>query len=348
MSKKGTSRSIIANFGALASSLPSDRDPAQPPAPPARSAPRVNAGIIGATQRSLTEIREERDRLQELVAKGAWHELDPNLIDPSPFPDRLPDQSDGSFADFLKGFREEGQKVPIQVRPHPTVTGRYQVVFGHRRWRAARESGVAVKASVVELTDRELALAQGIENSARLDLSWIERALFAEQMSRADIRPKDIKAALSVDDAEMTRFRQVTKMIPVDIIRQIGRAPKAGRPRWGALADAFGRGASAAKRVESALADDKGSSSDGRFRLALAAATETRNREDQAREVELRTTSGTFLGKVAFGDGVRFSFAGKAGDFMEFLRGELPGLMERYSLRQEDRPAAPTNQNLGT
>jgi ParB family transcriptional regulator, chromosome partitioning protein len=348
MSKKGISRSIIANFGALTSSLPSEGEPAQVPAPSARSAPRVNAGIIGATQRSLTEIREERDRLQELVAKGAWHELDPNLIDPSPFPDRLPDESDGSFDDFLKGFREEGQKVPIQVRPHPTVTGRYQVVFGHRRWRAARESGVAVKASIVELTDRELALAQGIENSARQDLSWIERALFAEQMSRADIKPRDIKAALSVDDAEMTRFRQVAKVIPVDIIRQIGRAPKAGRPRWSVLADAFGRGSSVAKKVEAALAADKGSSSDARFRLALAAASEVRAREDQPREVELRTTSGTFLGKVAFGDGVRFSLSGKAGDFMKFLREELPGLMERYSSRHEAQPATPTNQNLGT
>ena len=32
--------------------------------------PRVGAGVIGATQRSLSELREERDRLQALVDAG--------------------------------------------------------------------------------------------------------------------------------------------------------------------------------------------------------------------------------------------------------------------------------------
>src|ERR1700722_5695302 len=104
MSKQAASRSIIASFGALASSLPpesetsTDSDKA---ASGTRPHTRVSAGIIGATQRSLAEIREERDRLQELVAKGASLELDPNQIDPSPFPDRLPDDNEVEFQSFV-------------------------------------------------------------------------------------------------------------------------------------------------------------------------------------------------------------------------------------------------------
>ena len=348
MSKKAVNRSIIANFGALTSSLPSDAESGHPTTPSARPTARVNAGIIGATQRSLSEIREERDRLQELVERGAWHELDPNLVDPSPFQDRLPDENDEEFQAFLKGFREEGQKVPIQVRPNPAVSGRYQVVFGHRRWRAARESGLPIKASVVEFSDAELALAQGIENSARQDLTWIERALFADQMSQAHIKPRDIKAALSVDDAEMTRFRQVTKAVPVEVIRLIGRAPKVGRPRWGALADAMDRGGSATERVRATLAAAKESSSDARFRLALTAAMGAARGEDDRSEIELRTKSGRLVGKVAFTDGVRFSFASKAEGFKQFLRDELPNLMERYSSLHEAAASPTTDQNLGT
>ena len=52
------------------------------------------------------------------------------------------------------------------------------------------------KVILTELTDAELVVAQGIENAARQDLSWIERALFVDRMDKAGIKPRDIRAAL--------------------------------------------------------------------------------------------------------------------------------------------------------
>ena len=247
MTKKTNSKSIIANFGALSSAPPDEPSSKElSEATAQRPSPRVGAGIIGATQRSLAEIREERDRLLALVESGgAVQEVDPELVDPSPFPDRLDDDNAESFEDFKKRLASEGQKVPVQLRPHPVQDGRYQIIYGHRRWRAARELGRKIRAVVATLSDAELVIAQGIENSDRQDLTWIERALFAWRMDEQDIKPRDIKAALSIDDAELARLRQVLRHVPIDVIEAIGRAPKIGRPRWMSLAQPRGRDAGA-------------------------------------------------------------------------------------------------------
>ncbi|MBB5574716.1 MULTISPECIES: plasmid partitioning protein RepB [Rhizobium] len=234
MTKSPKRSSLAASFGLLAADINADtQKPAEQQAPASAPA-RVGAGVIGAAHKAISDIRGERDRLLALLEAGSGGstEIDPSLIDPSPFPDRLPDDNDGSFAGFKKSIEEDGQKIPIQVRLHPTLTGRYQVIYGHRRLRAARELQRPVRALILEMSDRDLVVVQGIENAARQDLSWIERALFAWRMDEAGIRPKDIYAALGIDDAELARMRSVYRVVPLDVIEAIGRAPKIGRPRW--------------------------------------------------------------------------------------------------------------------
>uniref|UniRef100_UPI001D0E2864 ParB/RepB/Spo0J family partition protein n=1 Tax=Klebsiella pneumoniae TaxID=573 RepID=UPI001D0E2864 len=72
--------------------------------------------------------------------------------------------------------------MPILVRPHPTIDGRYQVAYGHRRLVAVRQLGFKVKAVIRELSDDQLVVSQGQENNARTNLSYIERALFASRL----------------------------------------------------------------------------------------------------------------------------------------------------------------------
>ncbi|WGR90659.1 plasmid partitioning protein RepB (plasmid) [Bradyrhizobium sp. ISRA435] len=294
--KRPSGRSILGNFSSF--SEPETASTGPSPSRPVRadglmqSPARVGAGVIGATQRSLAELREERDRLQALVDAGGSSELDPASIDPSPFPDRLPDDSEADFEALKKLIAEEGQKVPIQVRRHPNVSDRYQVVYGHRRWRAALDLGVKVKVTVVSLSDSELVVAQGIENAARQDLSWIERALFASRMDEAGIKARDIRASLSIDDPELARLRAVCRAVPVEVIKSIGRAPKAGRPRWIALATAIGEDPTALDRVRKTLSGDKVSAltSDDRFKLVFAAVRQPTARSHN--ELELRSPAG--------------------------------------------------------
>lgn len=330
MSKKPGVKSIIANFGVF--SAASETDDSRPLASSAQPVARVGAGVIGATQRTLSDIREERDRLQALVASGGGLELDPSLIDPSPFPDRLPDDTDADYEAFKKLISDEGQKIPVQVRTHPSESGRYQIVYGHRRWRAARDLGLKIKAILHELTDSELAVAQGIENAARQDLSWIERALFAWRMEQAAVKARDIRAALGVDDAELARFRSVCRALPVEIIQAIGRAPKVGRPRWVELAMIAAGDQLAIDRIRETLSADKVSapSSDDRFRRALASLK--RPSETRAGEIALKSPEGIVFGRATFaGRDVKLTVEKSRADaFSAFLQGELPALIEKF------------------
>lgn len=342
MSKNPSRKSIIANFGVLSATLGAESEQQKEtvarqerdvqPAP----APRVGAGVIGATQRAISDIRDERDRLKALVDAGAVGtlDLDSNSVDPSPFPDRLPDDGDDDFAAFKKVFEEEGQKVPIQVRPHPTISGRYQVIYGHRRLRAARELGIPVKGIVVEMSDRDLVVSQGIENAARQDLTWIERAMFARRMDDAGIKPRDIYAALTIDDAELARMRGVYRKVPASMIETIGRAPKIGRPRWVDFAKRLSEDDRARASVQKSLSADRirQLTSNERFRLALEAATVSAPDEQQKDDGALMDRHGQPLAEVrASRKELRVTATSKRGvAFTEFLRLEMPSLLERF------------------
>ena len=335
-------KSILANFGAFSDSEQKATDATtsenEKGTSPAQPVARVGAGVIGATQRSLSDLREQRDQLQALVEAGVGLEFDPQHIDPSPFPDRLPDDSDVDFEAFKRLIAEEGQKVPIQVRRHPSVEGRYQVVYGHRRWRAAAELGIKLKATVLALSDSELVVAQGIENAARQDLSWIERALFAWRMDEAGIKARDIRAALSIDDPELARMRSVCRALPVDLIEAIGRAAKVGRPRWVALATPVSEHPDAIGRIRKTLSDDKVLSlpSDDRFKHALASVKKPSLRSRT--EVELKSPDGKVVGKATFSEAdVRLALKkDQAPAFSAFMEEELPALMEKFYAREGD------------
>lgn len=268
-------KSIVSSFGDFtgaskpsAESAPKKADEAHSGSPPKT---RVSAGIIGATKRSLTELREERDTLLASVKDGdVVVTLDTTLIDPSPFRDRLPDDNEENFEAFKKTLHDEGQKIPITVRRHPQDTARYQTVYGHRRTQALRDLGMPVEAILREYSDRDLVVAQGIENANRQDLSWIEKALFAATMESQGIKPRDIKAALSVDDAQVSKFRAVSNALGRDVIELIGRAPKVGRPRWLELI-ALVNSKSDQEKIRKTLSADKvlNLSSDERFMKVL-------------------------------------------------------------------------------
>lgn len=337
---KSSRKSIVASFGLLSAELENSQTTDQQPEPPALSSGnRVGAGVIGAAHRAIDDIRSERDRLKALVESGggAIRELEPSLIDPSPYPDRLLDDDATSFEVFKRSIEADGQKVPVQVRKHPSSPGRYQIVYGHRRWLAAKQLGKPVRAIEVDISDLDLVLAQGIENASRQDLTWIERALFASRMDEAGIKPRYIYAALSIEDAELARMRNVYRVVPADIIEAIGRAPKIGRPRWLDLAKtiADNPGALDALRAVLVRKDGAAETSDLRFQRALNAIKLSSNRRPEPTPIE--DTSGTKLGAVVTSSKeVRISAEGSLGmEFLKFVKAELPGLAERFARQRE-------------
>lgn len=331
-------KSIVSAFGDFQKEQDSDEATASVGADKQKTG-RVAAGIIGTTQRTLTQIREERDALLEQAATSRHVvDIDPELIDASPFRDRLPDDDSDNFESFKRSIAEEGQKVPITVRQHPDSADRFQVVYGHRRLRALKELKVSVSAVVAQYSDRDLAIAQGIENANRQDLTWIERALFADEMQSAGVKPKDIKAALSIDDAELSKLRSVTKAVPRVLIELIGRAPIVGRPRWLELSKLL-RDRGDVSLIEKTLSDDKVCqlSSDERFLTALSV-LKPRAELREAKAVQSTFDLGDVGSMKVSSKAINFNLEGKhRQNFARFLEAEMPSILERYnkSLEQD-------------
>jgi len=95
---------------------------------------------------------------------------------PSPSqPRRLFDKN--SINELAESIKSKGLVQPILVRPSPTETGRYEIIAGERRWRAAQIAQLhEVPAVIRKLDDIEALEIAIIENVQRSDLSPIEEA----------------------------------------------------------------------------------------------------------------------------------------------------------------------------
>ena len=87
------------------------------------------------------------------------------------------------------------------------------------------------------MTDIELITAQGLENSQRGNLSYIERAVFAARLEDRGFARTVIIDALATDKTELSKLISVARAVPESVIDAIGPAPKAGRRRWLAFVD---------------------------------------------------------------------------------------------------------------
>jgi ParB family chromosome partitioning protein len=96
------------------------------------------------------------------------------LIEPNPNQPRR--RFDAEALEGLAGsLTEHGVLQPILVRPLPG--GRYELVAGERRWRAAQMAGLEVVPAIVERRDDDESLeAAIIENMVREDLNPVEEA----------------------------------------------------------------------------------------------------------------------------------------------------------------------------
>ena len=133
--------------------------------------------MTGAAKTVVRSIEDLAENTKKLMDGEVVVELDPRLLDVSLVADRLSEE-DEEYQELKQAIQESGQSTPILVRPIPN-SQRYMVVFGHRRRRVAEELGIPVKAVIKKLDDITSAIAQGQENSARSNLSFIERAYFA-------------------------------------------------------------------------------------------------------------------------------------------------------------------------
>jgi ParB family chromosome partitioning protein len=291
------------------------------------------SSALGAISQSLGGISEKVKRAEEieqkLVEGQVIVELDPAAIDNSFVPDRM-ESTEEQNAAFRELIRQHGQNVPILVRPKPDHPERYEVAFGHRRLRAARDLGIKVRAVVRSLSDEQLVVAQGQENSGRTDLTFIERARFAARLEDRRFSREIIMAALNVDKAALSRLITIATRVPAAVIDAIGPAPAFGRVRWQDLTDLLENDDNRARALEIVKAPTFSTlGSDKRFEALTAG---LRTKTSRARAETWAADDGTHAAKIArAGKKLTLTFDDRvAPKFGEFVRQKLQKLYDEF------------------
>lgn len=240
---------------------------------------RVSAGAVKSMRGAFSAIEEENEQLRkQLNTAETVLELHPESLSPSFVNDRLEEEDSESFLAFMASIRDFGQQVPILARPHPDTPERFQIAYGHRRWRACRQLGRPVRAIVKEMSDEALIVSQGKENSERQSLSFMEQAMFAAALKQGGFDRQTIASALGrQEDRELSYISILTSIaeaLPQALVRAIGPAPRSGRPKWERLGRLYAKsGLSLAKSSPLgkliASTDWKAADSDKRLAMAL-------------------------------------------------------------------------------
>ena len=121
----------------------------------------------------FSDTEEAYENAQGETASGV-RELPLSDIYPNPDqPRKLFDE--GALNDLASSIREHGVISPIVVNADPD--GRYMIIAGERRYRAAKMAGLeSIPAVVKDYTEREIREISLIENLQREDLNPIEAA----------------------------------------------------------------------------------------------------------------------------------------------------------------------------
>jgi ParB family chromosome partitioning protein len=319
----------MARKGILGGDMPAKSERRRP-ADIAKPQPR---GAVGALQSSLTKLQE-----------NAVQEIDAALIDDAGVEDRLGVDSVAQ-AQLRESLSTYGQQVPVLLRPHHKTAGRYEIVYGRRRLKALRELGVPVKAMIRQLDDHALVMAQGQENTARQDLSFIEKASFAAQLAAQDYARQTIADALSIDLPMLSRMLKVGTAFPLPFLRQIGSAPGIGRDRWIALAKALDDNNSRGHATALMNTPDFGQlDSDARFDAVFERANRTTTKKPKAppKPRTLRDANGKALGDIkTTNKGVILNIATKNADgFDAWIDGNAEALLQelhdRWATQRRD------------
>ncbi|AZV80839.1 plasmid partitioning protein RepB (plasmid) [Parasedimentitalea marina] len=212
-----------------------------------------NTGAMGGVKSTLKD-----------VASNAVRDISVDMIEENGPKDRL-SFSDADVLALAESIKSHGQQVPIMVRPVVDKPGYYRIVYGRRRLRALKFLGLPAKALVRSLSDEQAILAQGQENTQRLDPSFIEKALFAAELGESGYEQAVILDALAVDKPMLSRMTKVARSIPKSVIQRIGSAHGIGRRRWEDLANHLRNDDLDIEQISSALQLEETTSSDDRF-----------------------------------------------------------------------------------
>ncbi len=154
-------------------------------------------------------------------ATAAPAELDIDLLTPSTLQPRH-DMDEAALEELARSIRTHGVIQPIVVRP---IDGRYQIIAGERRWRAAQRAGLlrvpVVMREVPGGDEQTLLQLSLIENIQREDLNPIEQAMaYRRLVDEFRLTQEEVAEEVGKDRSSVANTLRLLKL-PEEVRRHV-------------------------------------------------------------------------------------------------------------------------------
>lgn len=166
-----------------------------------------------AVPRSVTPAPEPSQALPQ--------ELDIDLLVPNPRQPRTFIE-ESRLEDLAQSIRSNGLIQPVLVR---RVAGRYEIVAGERRWRAAQRAGLLkIPVVVRDIDDEHLLQVALIENIQRENLNPIEEALAYRRLGdELQMSQEAIATSVGKDRATIANYTRLLRL-PAEVKNDVASA----------------------------------------------------------------------------------------------------------------------------
>ena len=160
--------------------------------------------------------------VQSPAPTAAGRELAIDLLEANPFQPRG-SIDDGGLEELAASIRTSGILQPLLARPHPTLPGRYQLVAGERRWRAAQAAGLHhVPVLIRDMPDRDAMAAALVENLQRQDLNAVEEATgYRRLMAEFGLTQEELAQAVGKSRSHVANTLRLLKL-PKSVQHHLG------------------------------------------------------------------------------------------------------------------------------
>ena len=182
--------------------------------------PKQNKEALGKGIRSLLESMDSDFK------SGIGH-LKSTLVDKATISNRIPlDAIERNPKQPRRDFDEESlRELAASIRQHDLVqpitlsllpTGKYMLVAGERRWKAAKMAGLKdIPAYIRQADDSQLLELALLENLQREDLNAMEISLsFKRMMEELDFTQEQVAERMGIDRSTVANFIRLLKLPP--------------------------------------------------------------------------------------------------------------------------------------
>ncbi|EPX77617.1 ParB/RepB/Spo0J family partition protein [Litoreibacter arenae] len=169
--------------------------------------------------RGLSALMADIETPDSPKSSGSERMIPIERIEPNPDQPRR-DFVKEDLHELAESIRVKGIIQPLIVRPHPSISGKFEIVAGERRWRAAQIAQIhEVPVVVRQLDDTEVLEIAIIENIQRADLNPLEEAMGYRQLQdKFGHTQEQLSTALGKSRSHIANLMRLLNL-PEDVIR---------------------------------------------------------------------------------------------------------------------------------